>query len=295
MNNLSVAIPTFGKGFFLEECLNSIAQQTCSVIAVVCDGGSDFDFADPKWDWIQHISFNPDPGMVTCWSQAVNATQTKYVSFLADDNAWESNFAEEMLNFMRANPTCDIVFCNQYVMTANGQVDFAGSKRMTKQYGRDCLPFGILSSSYASHLVENNSIPLEACVIKRSLWDKYGPFETSAFGALDFHFFSKLIVNNVQFGFLPKYLMRFRLHPDSYVARQKEQHLRGLIWSLEDVLRESSSVKHIFNKKTVEFYAQLLKLDISKDETIEIRNKLCKSPMGILALVKFYLYSLLSN
>ncbi|MBD2099620.1 glycosyltransferase [Leptolyngbya sp. FACHB-261] len=281
-----MAIPTFGRNSFLAECLDSIAFQSYRVEPVVCDGGSCFNFSDPKWCWIKYRSLVPDPGIVACWSEAANICQGEYLAFLADDNILESQYAESMLEFMNAHPTCEVVFCNQYVMDQTGQIDLEASHRMTERYGRHHLQNGILNDTDIYNLIKWNSIPLEACVIRRSVWEKYGPFSPQAFGAFDLHFFTSLLLKGVRFGFLPRYLMRFRVHSESYTVRQREQHLRGTIWALENAQTNDSAIRKILTKRLLSCYGQLLKLDVLPEERSLLSKKLSGSMDGLQVLAK---------
>lgn len=103
-NELAIATPTFGKGRYLAICLDSIRAQTIEVDCCVCDGGTQFDFNDPKLSFVKRHSLLPDPGIVGCWNAAADLTESPYLAFLADDNALEPRFAEEMIGFWTRIP-----------------------------------------------------------------------------------------------------------------------------------------------------------------------------------------------
>ncbi len=286
MKQLSVAIPTFGKSSFLAECLQSIGNQTIPVECIICEGGSSFDFSEPRWNWVKRKQLIPDPGMVSCWSEAANSSQGEYLAFLADDNAWEPRFAEQMLSFMENHPSCEVVFCNQFLINETSEIDLSSSQAMTKSYGRHKLSYGLLDSDCTTYLIQHNSIPLEACIMRRSVWERYGSFATQAFGALDLHFFTKLLSFGVQFGFLPEYLARFRQNPNSYSVRQREQHLKGAIWALQNIESSNSKIQELLHKKMLNYYETLLKLDLPEQERKQVEQQLIKHPFGLLTVVK---------
>lgn len=265
---LSVAVPTYGKSYYLTECLESIFAQTIKVECIVCDGESEFSFDDSRWSWVKHISIKPDPGMVGCWSIAANNANTKYISFLADDNAWEPTFAEKMVDFLEANPNCDVVFCNQLFIRNNGCVDYSYSQSVNRSYGRDILESGIIDKAWKKHIIKYNSIPLEACVIRKTLWDMYGSFEINAYGAFDLHFFLNMLTSDVTFGFVQEPLCRFRIHSDSYTTRKQEEHIRGSIWALKSIIIDNSHFDRIIFFRLLEFYFRLAKLYFSKSRVI---------------------------
>ena len=286
MKQLSVAIPTYGKSYFLAECLQSIANQTISVECIVCEGGSSFDFSEPRWNWVKRKQLIPDPGMVRCWSEAANSSQSDYLAFLADDNAWEPKFAEKMLSFMENYPSCEVVFGNQFLINEASKIDLSTSQTMTKSYGRHKLSYGLLDSECATYLIQNNSIPLECCVIRRSVWERYGSFAPQAFGAFDLHFFTKLLSYGVQFGFLPEYLARFRQHPNSYTISQRQEHLKGAIWALQNIESSNPKIQKLLRKKMLIYCENYLRLDLPEQEREKVEKRLVKYPLGLLTLAK---------
>jgi glycosyltransferase involved in cell wall biosynthesis len=288
---LSIAIPTFGKSRFLEQCLQSVKVQTQHIQCVVCDGGSEFDFSDPAWSWVYNKSMVPDPGITQCWSEAANCGQGEYLAFLADDNTLEPQFAEKMLTFMEAYPKCDVVFCNQLLMDEKGIVDLEASYKMTEGYGRDKLKYGLLSHDSTAYLIEYNSIPIEACVMKRSIWEQYGPFSQEAHGAFDLHFLIKLLVNNVQFGFVPDYLMKFRINSESYTLRRRAEHIRGRLWSLENLETKNPVFQSLIQIKIFDCHKNLLKLSLPSQERQKSENYILKhSNTGFLTVLKLRLH-----
>jgi glycosyltransferase involved in cell wall biosynthesis len=290
MKDLSIAIPTFGDSPYLGQTLESIINQIVPVDCIVCDGGSNFNFSNFERNYIKHKRITPDPGMVTCWSEAANDSHSDYITFLADDNALEPQFAEKMLSFMREFPTCEAVFCNQFLISEEGEIDLQASYKMTRGYGRHKLKFGLINPNLTSYLIENNSIPIEGCVIKRSVWEKFGPFSQHAKGAFDLHFLTKLLLEGVQFGFIPDYLVQFRNNSNSYSVRHRVEHVKGAIWALENLACKSSSLQKPLQSKTFEYYEKLLRLELSSQEYMQVEKYLSVSFFGWLIILRAKLY-----
>ena len=276
MKDLSVSIPTFGSSPFLRETLQSIVNQTIPTNCVVCDGGSTFNFSDFLENHITHKEITPDPGMVVCWSEAANHSRTEYITFLADDNALEPQFAEKMLSFMAEFPNCEAVFCNQFLMNEESEVDLHASHKMTEGYGRHRLKFGLIKPDLTTYLVKKNSIPIEGCVIKRSVWERFGPFSQQANGAFDLHFVTKLLLEGIQFGFIPDYLVRFRKNSDSYSVRHPVEHVKGAIWAVENLNTKNPNLQKLLQTKTFQYYEKLLRLELSSQEYSQLEENLSK-------------------
>lgn len=278
---LAVAIPTYGSSPFLSICLDSIANQTESIECAVCDGGSNFNFEDPKYNWIKYKKLIPDPGMVSCWNEAANSYKTEFIAFLADDNAYTAKFAETMINFMDLYPDCDIAFCNQLFIDEEGNNDIEVSKRYSSIYGRNLLKKGILREIDIIHVINYNSIPLEACIIRRKVWESSGCFREKAAGALDLDLFIRLISKGYKFGFVPEYLSCFRIHENQYSVKFRKRQILGSVWALSNVSTSNKSLKSAIKNKQLHYYGLLLGQEIKNDERMEIYKSLFKSWQGL--------------
>jgi glycosyltransferase involved in cell wall biosynthesis len=282
---LAIATPTFGESRFLAIYLESIHAQTCEVLCCVCDGGSEFDLGDSQWSFVRRHSILPDPGMVACWSAAADMSDTPYLAFLADDNALHPEFACKMLDFLHDNPDCDAVFCNQLVMNDKGEIDEDESEKINADYGRDQLMAGSLPNHLVHQLFLNSSIPLEGCVMKRELWNKYR-FRPEAKGALDLDLFTRMLADEVKFGFVPEALVNFRIHEQAYTARNtNSEHLRGMVWSMGDLASRPSILQNAIRKKETVLNGHLLR-KTSWKESMQVAARLIDSPFGIFTLMK---------
>lgn len=119
---ITIATPTFGKPRYLNECIESIINQSMPTLHIVCGGNLVVDEEIAKKN-VEIINQTPDPGMVVCWNTAASLAGTKYISFLSDDDSFQPGFAERMVNFLENHPECDLVFCNQYHMDSESSID----------------------------------------------------------------------------------------------------------------------------------------------------------------------------
>lgn len=285
ITSLSFAIPSFGDGPFLSECLDSISKQSVSTRCVVCAGDSTFPFEDQRWSWVTHIPVKPDPGMADCWSVAATECQAEYIAFLSDDNAVESKFAELVISFMDTHPHCDAVFSNQSIVNEHGVVDVESSNRLTARYGRHRLRHGLLNRDDSNYLFRHNCIPIDGLVIRRQIWATYAPFPREAYGAIDMHLATYLLATGATLGFLPFYLVRYRTRHDSYTTRRKVEHLRGAIWAMQNI-QPAASLRSLVAGRGVRYQVYLLALDIPYKEKIGIVTKAMLSASGVKMLLE---------
>jgi GT2 family glycosyltransferase len=237
---ITVAVPTFGDARYLAETLESLRHQTQGVRVVVCDGGSSFDYSKFVGDEFFLLRPEKDPGMVGAWSKAASYGDSELIAFVADDNKWTNHCAEKFLSFFREFPECDVVFGEQRIIDENGKMDVEATAKMTKTYGRSSLQRGRIVPDRYPHLIHCNSMGFEACVIRRSVWEAFGPLECRAHGAFDIHFLWRILANGVSVGFCPDAVVEFRLHGNNYSYRRERQHCEGALWAVRHILSSCS-------------------------------------------------------
>lgn len=282
---ITIATPTFGKPRYLKECIDSICHQSLTTFHIVCGGNLLFQ-EETAGKNVEIINQTPDPGMVVCWSTAASLAKTEYIGFLADDNSLQPDFAERMVDFLENHPECDLVFCNQHHMDSEGKIDIEKSKAFTKYFGRDVLPEGIIDESYYSVMLDKGAIPLEACVIRKKVWDIFGPFKTQAKGSFDHEFVYRILLSKVKVAFIPDYLMNFRVHDGAYSSRERKEHLIGSIWTYETLMHSNQEYYHICKTKNIAFKGRLLRYKIPLQDRIKLMKTLVPEKDGLKHIIK---------
>lgn len=283
---LQIATPSFGRAKYLQQTIDSVSKQTIPTGHIVCFGGSHatatFNSATAEL-----LYEDPDPGMVGCWNRAASYTTADYIAFLADDNTLNPDFSEKMVGFLENNPECDLVFCNQEYMRSDSSTDSRKALDVTNYFGRGELRKGVLDRKTNKHLIEKNSIPLEACIIRRKIWQDFGPFCQEAKGSFDMEFLYRLILSDrVIIGFLPDYLMNFRWHQDSYCARQSREHLLGNIWSQKSLQHVTTEYRHYFKDREYLLKGRLLRQKLSTKERLDITTDILRTRYGVYIILK---------
>ena len=286
-SGLTVAIPTFGRGRFLSQTLNSIEDQTVPTIASVVGGSIEFDVSQYAGGFVSFENRDPDPGMVACWNGAAESSNTSFLSFLADDNLLEPGFAETMTRFLDRHRECDVAFCNLRIINGNGELQPEESVTTARFYGRDQLSPGRIPDSLLEQLIARNSLPLEASVIRREVWDRFGPFDSRAEGAFDMHFFGRLLRGGTTFGFVSDFLVRFRYHDDCYSVNQKQKHLEGAVWALKDLQRVPSDFVPAFRKRLAGCQSQLLDCISDPIRKRQLMGEVLGGPSGPYLILRY--------
>jgi len=276
---LTIATPTFGKPKYFCECVNSTGQQNLPVIHEIV--GGNLNLADVRMPvHVRLTQLNPDPGMVSCWTQAVNQANTEFIGFLADDNQLLPDFSETMIGFLDSHPNCDLVFCEQTSMDANGNTDHQSQMENSRLFGRDKLPAGIVGSQYYRHILKKNSIPLEATVIRSSIWKKFGPFNIHTKGSFDTEFLYRLILGGAVVGFVKTAHMAFRWHDEAYCARSVEEHLAGQAHALETLAIDAGRYRKLLQNQANRIKGRLLRFDLQPPERSKLIKEILKHQGG---------------
>ncbi len=289
---ITIATPTFGQSSYLNECKKSVHDQTLSTFHSICCGTPE-EKVGYKTVQAQLITQTPDPGMVSCWSLAASNAETMYLGFLADDNSLEPSFSEKMVHFLERHPDCDLVFCNQSQMDADGNTDFEKSKEFSRFFGRDILPSGLVDRRYYAGMIEKGAIPLETCVVRKSLWEVHAPFSQQSKGSFDHEFICRLLISGISVGFIPEYLANFRIHEGAYSSRQKKEHLIGSIWTYENLNAVNSEYRSICKSKSTSYKGRLLRYQLDSAERVRIMKSLIREKNGLTLILKNSLIRLL--
>jgi len=230
--DIDIAIPTFGRAAYLKQTLDSLPLDDARTHVYVSDGGSSFDkSAYPAANWRR---LDPDPGLVPCWNDAANHGDSPYLAFLADDNGWHTDALTRMQAMIDEYPQADVWFGRQDYVDQNGEPIPGQVEAMDRQFGRDQLSRGYLDEAQRLIALKFNSVPTEACMLRRSAWERLGGFAPQADLALDWHLMLKAIALGMTIAYDPAVWMWFRLHNQAVSTRAIGRQVRGEYWALCD-------------------------------------------------------------
>ena len=125
MNKLSIIVPVYNDEKHIENCLNSLLNQTREVdIIVVDDGSTDTTTSIIKKICKEHNNVyyytKENNGIAGARNFGVDKVQTEYFGFLDSDDTCKNNMAEKMLNEIEKQ-NADICFSNFTWLYENGK------------------------------------------------------------------------------------------------------------------------------------------------------------------------------
>ena len=119
MIKVSVVVPVYNVEQYLEECLNSIVNQTLRDIEIICvnDGSTDSSYdilkRYEKMDARIKVISKENSGYGHTINRGVEAASGKYITIIESDDFAEKNMLEKMYNAAELNQV-DAVKCNYY-------------------------------------------------------------------------------------------------------------------------------------------------------------------------------------
>lgn len=212
---VSIIIPCFNQGHFLEEALNSIKENEINYpveIIIVNDGSTDSSTnkilealsRNTKYTVINQKNM----GLANARNTGIENSKGKYILPLDADNKITSAYINMALPVLIAG-TCDIVY---------GKAFFFGEVIKGRKF--KSRPFNIY------HLLEQNFI--DACALyRKEVWSKNKGYDNNldikAFE--DWEFWINAYSNGFKFHFINRKLFYYRITPDSMMSTFPKQNL----------------------------------------------------------------------
>lgn len=231
MSVLTVVIPAYNAGRYIEECLQSVLAQkgmrSLVKIVLVVDGATDDTFerassiAKDHDDSIMVLS-QSNAGPSAARNNGINKVRTKYVTFLDADDAWLPNYLETIAPLLAGEP--DLIEYDADCVSQSGERQYtlkiasAAPKQImatTKLEFLKIFRCYAWARIYRTEDVRNHPFPAGR------------RFEDSATTPL-FYWESNDIVS------IGMPLVRYRQHPDSILATPKDEDIREISACVRD-------------------------------------------------------------
>lgn len=226
---VSVIIPTYNRAAWLQEAVNSVANQTFSdVELIIADDGSDDDtrqivshFSHP----VRYLRLAHSGRPAVVRNRALEAAAGDLVAFLDDDDLWAPQKLEEQVAIFEQRPDLAFIYCDARAMSETGQL--SPSLLSPEQKRPERLFDALLTSCfiYPSTVMAHRGRLLEA-----------GGFDESLPIVEDYDLWLRL-AHRGQIDFLSRPAVTVRRHDEGISARRKRQTAEGTIRVLQRVWR----------------------------------------------------------
>ncbi len=209
---VSIVLPTYNGSRFLQEAIGSCLAQSYShfELLVVDDASTDdtpeiikrFEGLDSRIRSVRHAT---NLGLPAALNSGFAISRGELLTWTSDDNLYRPNALTVLVDFMKSNPECDIVY------TGFSYIDDQG-----KVMGRHpALP--------AEELAYYNTAG--ACFLyRRTVYERLGGYDANAVLVEDYDFWLRAF-GSFRFHALAEDLYVYRVHPES-LSLQKIAHTK---------------------------------------------------------------------
>jgi len=222
MNNnedpkVSVIIPTYNYGHFIEEAIKSVLAQTYKNIEiVVIDGMSTDNTKEVLKPYMDHIKYirKPKEGMVVARTTGINNSTGEYISLLDADDMYAPDKIEEQMTFLKDYPELDFVISDSSEFNGKGITleSFTASKKRFQQL--PCKKDGkrrIYTTGLFDAYLRDNFIHPSTMLMKKSHAVENG-FMDSRYPVREVYANTINNINNLKIGYVDKVLVYRRCH-----------------------------------------------------------------------------------
>lgn len=230
---VSVIIPTYNRKEYLRVALQSAVNQTYTNIEIiVSDNCSDQNpqslvesFHDPR---IRFYRNSENIGMFLNAMGAFKRARGTYVASLLDDDMWEPDFLEKMVPCLEQHPNVAIAFCDHYIITETGDIDWMATQHCSTVNNRIALKRGLYFPFHREALVSGAISPAMAAVIRRDSidWDSIPPEVGSLWDA---YICYRSCCSGMGAYYVPERLTRVREHGQTITMLDGRRNVQGKI------------------------------------------------------------------
>lgn len=253
---ISVIIPCYNQGKFLEEAVKSVINQKYNnyEIIIINDGSTENETIEilkqARWDKTKIVN-TKNQGLSKTRNYGYKLSKGEYIQFLdADDYLLEDKFNKQIRAF-EINPSIDICYS-----------DFEYHNEITNKMENSYLPTK-LSEKPLEDLIygwqRNVSIPIHCGLFKSSVWGVNNPFLENFDAVEDWIMWIELAYNNKQFYYIDEQLVAYRIHNQSMSKNLYAQLYwvgRAQSYIAENFINKSDIAK--FNKDSIKYLEKLI-------------------------------------
>lgn len=204
MARVSVIIPTYNRGAFLEETVSSVLAQTFTdwELLVVDDGSTDDteSVLAPYADALRYIRI-PHSGVSAARNVGLQETQGEWVAFLDSDDLWLPKKLERQIRALQRSPEIPLSYTDEIWIRNGRRVNpRARHQKYSGWIFERCLPLCIISPSSA--------------LIRRDLFEEVGEFDETLPACEDYDLWLRITLRYPALLVEEKLIIKRGGHPD---------------------------------------------------------------------------------
>jgi glycosyltransferase involved in cell wall biosynthesis len=209
---ISVVIPSFNQGHFIEATLQSIIDQNAGdVEIIVMDGGSTDNTIEILEKYQDHIAFwtsAPDDGQADAINKGFAIAKGDILCWLNSDDIYLPDALRKVRQHFLTTQA-DVVYGNKILIDEQG-----------RKIGERSLSSFLPRWLYESYLCGGFGIYQPAAFWTKRIYQISGPVDKSFRFCMDNDLFNRFVLTKAKFAFLPQQLAGFRIHVNSKTSNQ---------------------------------------------------------------------------
>lgn len=210
---VTVAVPSFNQGQYLEDTLSSIFEQGIPVEVFVMDGGSTDSSLEIIKRWEPKLSgwrSRQDEGQSAAINEGIGMGSAPYVCWLNSDDFFYPGALARLVTALQDSPSTGMAY---------------GKCWTVNQMGRKTLPY--LTTAFSPRLFANFCfIAQPATLINRAAWEKLGGLNTDMVMAFDYDIWWRLFKTFGKPAYCREFVAATRMHEETKTATQLELHYK---------------------------------------------------------------------
>ena len=241
--SLSVVIPTYNRAEYVRTCLTTLRESGIPDLdVIVSDDGSTDDTKQvvAETNPTARYLWQPNRGTPSAPRNAGYAvSRGRYVCFLDCDDRWLPQVPARAVELLDKYPQIDVLFADAKVghdMTGfRSWIDVAGQDDFHKLPRTELEPgfYELARESFFRRMVVRNAVFAGSCVVRREVFDQFGGFDTSYWGAEDWELWTRM-AHRHRFGFLADPMAVYLWH-DTNVTKNTDKMVSAFIQALRNV------------------------------------------------------------
>lgn len=240
MVKVSVIMPCYNDGQYIEEAIDSVLNQSYKDIElIIIDDGSDDEYTINVINNIFHekikVLHTDHLRPAGARNYGISLSTGKYILPVDSDDKIEPTYIEQAVNILEGNPEIGIVYC---------QADLFG-----EQSGRWDLP----NYSFETMLLDN--IVFVTALFYKEDWEKVGGFNTTMdSGMEDYDFWLSILGLGKQIYQIPEILFHYRIKKVSRTTQFMDNSIQ-----VKEIYRRMYDNHEEFYRKNAKAYATILR------------------------------------
>lgn len=224
---ISVIVPVYNTVAYLEECLQSIADQNVDTELIIVNDGSDdgSEIICRKWagEGRAHLIEGKREGLSAARNKGIKAAKGEYISFVDSDDKLISGALEMMLDIATQNPSCGIV-----------EAQLTVDENKLNRKARETVYTAEKAIEITLYQAPGQNSSACGKLYRRELFEK--ELFTSGKWYEDLEVFPRLFSRACQIAVTPYTAYYYRPNPHSFINTYTPQR-KDMLWATEKVLQ----------------------------------------------------------